>query len=141
MFAEESRHALHHVVAVGQYISAQIFEEHVAAELFVCFFGKAPHKAGERLCFLYCQQLRHHQYVFGRDFLRQHLKIPFPFRLCHFLFPPNFEFCLFRARGEGSIGREKGGVLRNRMRKSTGKAKSLRGWRTGIYNSDPTILI
>lgn len=100
MFAEESRHALYHVVAVGQYISPQIFKEHVVAEFFVCFLGKAPHKAGERLCFLDRQQLRHHQNIFGRYFLRQHFEIPFHFRLCHFTYTSEIFYLPFSGCGE-----------------------------------------
>ena len=69
----------------------QIFEEYVAAELFVCFLRETSHKAGERLCFFDRQQFRHHQNIFGRYFLRQYLEIPFHFRLFHFsLYLRNF---------------------------------------------------
>ena len=100
MFAEESRYALYHVVEVRQYITPYIFAEHVFAKFGVSLLCEAAHIAGERLCFLYCQQFRHYQNIFGRYFLRQHFEIPFHFRLCHFRYTSEIFYLPFSGCGE-----------------------------------------
>ena len=125
MFAEKNRHALNQVVAVGQYVSPRIFAEHVFAKFRMRDYRMTAHKPYERFRFLNRQQFRHDQYVIRRYFLRQHLKIPFLFRLFHFT-PPNL-ILPFSGKRRRGIGRYMESILRIGLRKSTGKEKSLRG--------------